>query len=59
MAGSIITVDRPKDAAVYVYNKYHEVVYSTHMLTASGNIPLPAEGFIMFAGVDGKSVLVN
>lgn len=59
VAGSIITVDRPKDAAVYVYNKYHEVVYSTHMLTASGNIPLPAEGFIMFAGVDGKSVLVN
>ncbi len=58
-AGSTVTADCPENAVIYVYNKYHEVVYSTHMLTASENIPLPAEGFIMFAGLDGESILIN
>ncbi len=59
MAGSTITAGRQEDAVIYVYNKYHEVVYSTHMLKASDNIPLPAEGFIMFAGLDGESISIN
>ena len=59
MAGSTITADCPEDSVIYVYNKYHEVVYSTHMRTASGNIPLPAEGFIMFAGLSGEHILIH
>ncbi len=58
-AGTTITVDCPENAVIYVYNKYHEVVYSTHMLNADGNIPLPSEGYIMFTGLTGESVLIN
>lgn len=59
IAGSTITADCPEDAVIYVYNKYHEVVYSTHMRGASDIIPLPSEGFIMFAGLDGGSVSIH
>lgn len=59
MAGTTITADYPEDSVIYVYNKYHEVVYSTHMQGASGIIPLPSEGYIMFAGLDGDSIVIN
>ena len=54
-----ITADCPEDSVIYVYNKYHEVVYSTHMRNAFGIIPLPSEGYIMFAGLDGDSIVIN
>ena len=59
MAGTTITVDCPEKAVIYVYNKYHEVVYSTHMLNSDGNIPLPSEGYIMFAGEDGGEICIK
>jgi len=59
MAGTTIPADYPEDSVIYVYNKYHEVVYSTHMRNASGIIPLPSEGYIMFAGLDGDSIVIN
>lgn len=59
MAGTTITADYPEDSVIYVYNKYHEVVYSTHMINANGIIPLPSEGYIMFAGLDGDSIVIN
>ena len=59
MAGTTITADCPEDSVIYVYNKYHEVVYSTHMRNAFGIIPLPSEGYIMFAGLDGDSIVIN
>lgn len=59
MAGTTITADCPEDSVIYVYNKYHEVVYSTHMINANGIIPLPSEGYIMFAGLDGDSIVIN
>ena len=59
MAGTTITADCPEDSVIYVYNKYHEVVYSTHMRNASGIIPLPSEGYIMFAGLDGDSIVIH
>ena len=59
MAGTTIIADYPENAVIYVYNKYHEVVYSTHMLNASGNIPLPSEGYIMFAGEDDGKIFIH
>ncbi len=59
MAGTTITADCPEDSVICVYNKYHEVVYSTHMINANGIIPLPSEGYIMFAGLDGDSIVIN
>ena len=49
----------PDDAVIYVYNKYHEVVYSTHMTGASDLIPLPSGGYIMFAGLTGESIGIS
>ena len=59
MAESTIKVNAPENSAIYVYNKYHEVVYSTHMINSDGNIPLPSEGYIMFAGEDGGEISIK
>ncbi len=59
VAGSTIKAERPENSVIYVYNKYHEVVYSTHMRNADGNIPLPSEGYIMFAGTDGGKICIH
>lgn len=59
MAGSTIMADCPENAVIYVYNKYHEVVYSTHMINADDLIPLPSEGYIMFAGEDGGEICIK
>lgn len=59
MAESTIKVNSPENSAIYVYNKYHEVVYSTHMINSDGNIPLPSEGYIMFAGEDGGEICIK
>ena len=55
-AGKTITVDRPKESAVYVYNKYGEVLYSTHMKDWMGDIPLPKDGYILFVGEDSGKI---
>ena len=54
--GKTITVDRPKESAVYVYNKYGEVLYSTHMKDWMGDIPLPKDGYILFVGEDSGKI---
>ncbi len=56
VAGTRITIDRPTESAVYVYNKYGEVVYSTHMKEWTGGIPLPKDGSIVFLGEDGGKI---
>lgn len=58
VAGTRITLDRPKESAVYVYNKYGEVVYSTHMKEWTGGIPLPKDGSIVFLGEDGGKIQI-
>ena len=59
MAGGTIRVNRPENSSIYVYNKYQEVVYSTHMIGADEYIPLPSGGYIMFAGLTGSVVHIN
>lgn len=56
MAYSMISIDRPSNSAVYVYNKYFEVIYSSHVTDASSQIDLPEGGFIVFVGESGDSV---
>ncbi|MCR5650360.1 MAG: beta-lactamase family protein [Lachnospiraceae bacterium] len=41
-------VERPEGGHIYVYNKYGSVVYNTHVKDASDDIPLPADGYIVF-----------
>ena len=58
VAGTRIILDRPEESAVYVYNKYGEMVYSTHMQDWTGGIPLPKDGSIVFLGEDGGKIKI-
>ena len=58
IAGGTLGVERPENSNVYVYNKYNEMVYSTHM-HIDNDIPLPAGGYILFLGEDGGTITIN
>ncbi|MBR2523464.1 MAG: beta-lactamase family protein [Clostridiales bacterium] len=58
-AGTMINVNRPDSSMICVYNKYYEPVYSTHVTDASDQIDLPEDGYIVFAGQTGGSVLIE
>ena len=58
MEGTTITIDRPAESTVYVYNKYGEVVYSTHMQEWAGGISLPKDGYIVFLGEDDDKIKI-
>ena len=59
LANSSIAVDRPEGCQVYSYNKYGSVVYSSHVKDAGDDIPLPADGYIVFLGKTGQSVQIK
>ncbi len=58
MSGKSIAVERPDNSAVYVYNKFRELLYSTHIKDAVNAIDLPPDGYIAFAGETGDSVKI-
>ena len=53
IANSAMTVARPENSAVYVYNKYGEVIYTTHNKDAGPVIPMPKGGKVLFLGKAG------
>ena len=59
VAGTMITIDRPEESAVYVYNKYGEMVYSDHMQGWTSGIPLPKDGYIVYLGEDGGKITIT
>lgn len=59
MANKTITVERPENSAIYVFNKYDEVVYTSHFVGASNDIPLPKDGKILFVGETGSVVNIE
>ena len=59
MANKTISLDRPDNSAVYVYDKFGKVKYSTHMIEYGNIIHLPKDGYIVFIGEDGGIVSVN
>ncbi len=59
LANTSISVDRPENSAVYVYDKYGDVVYSSHMKDYGDSIPLPKGGYIVFLGEDGGSIQIK
>lgn len=56
MSGKSIIAERPEKSAIYVYNKFRELIYSTHMKGTTGVIDLPPDGYIVFIGETGDSV---
>lgn len=58
MGGKSIAVERPDNSAIFVYNKFRELLYSTHIKDATNTIDLPADGYIAFVGETGGSVKI-
>ncbi|MDE5700243.1 MAG: beta-lactamase family protein [Lachnospiraceae bacterium] len=58
MSGKSIVVERPDNSAVFVYNKFRELLYSTHIKDAVNTIDLPPDGYIAFIGETGDSVKI-
>ena len=59
MANKTISLDRPGNSAVYVYDKFGNVKYSTHMLDYGDVIHLPKDGYIMFIGEAGDTINIK
>ena len=53
IANCSVTVNRPENSAIYVYNKYGEVIYTSHDLDARSQIPMPKGGKVLFLGQSG------
>nr|MCR5121552.1 beta-lactamase family protein [Ruminococcus sp.] len=58
MGGGSITAERPEHSVICVYNKFRELVYTTHVNDPSAEIPLPHGGYILFHGETGGCVKV-
>ena len=59
MANSVLMAERPENSTICVFNKYFELIYSTHVKDASEKINLPEGGYIMFAGENGGVVKID
>ncbi len=59
IAYDVINVDRPENSTIYVYNKFFEIVYTTHYTGADDIINLPEDGFIIFLGETGDIMTIN
>lgn len=51
-----VTLDIPEKAAVYIYDKFDNVVYSSYMKGYGNNVTLPESGKIVFIGESGEKV---
>lgn len=56
MSGKSIVVERPDNSSVFVYNKFRELLYSTHIKDAVDTVDLPPDGYIAFIGENGDRV---
>ncbi len=52
-------VRRPEKSSVYVYNKYGEVLYTSHDEDAKNDLPMPEGGYIVFLGETGDVITLN
>ncbi|MBR7037922.1 MAG: beta-lactamase family protein [Oscillospiraceae bacterium] len=57
--GQTLTLDIPDEAAVYVYDAYDRMTYSSYMLGYGSTVPLPSGGKIVFVGEDGGTVKIT
>lgn len=54
-----ISITAPLASSVYVYNKYREIVYSSHIEGQLSDISLPKGGYILFIGQSGEEIIIN
>ncbi|SHM53798.1 serine hydrolase domain-containing protein [Ruminococcus flavefaciens] len=54
-----LILDMPENAAVYVYDQYDRMTYSSYMTDYGNSVPLPANGKIVFLGEDGGVINIT
>ena len=54
-----LTLEIPENAAVYVYDSYDRMTYSSYMKDYGNSVPLPAGGKIVFLGEDGGVIRIT
>ncbi|MEE1061235.1 MAG: serine hydrolase domain-containing protein [Ruminococcus sp.] len=59
VAGAKVRFTKPENSTVYVYNKYGEIIYSSHMKDWIGGVPLPEDGNIVFIGDSGSDIEIK
>ena len=59
MAGAEISLERPENSAVFVYDKYGQMTYSTHMVDQGNRVTLQKGGSIVFLGEDGGTIKIK
>lgn len=59
IANDTIHMDRPGNATVNVYSKYGDVVYTSHVMDASEDVPMPKGGKVVFIGEKGDKVTLQ
>lgn len=60
MANKTVSVtEKPENSSIFVYNKYGEVVYNSHVKDAKDELPLPRGGRVVILGEDGGKVTFN
>ena len=59
LANTSISIERPENSAVFVYDKYGDVIYCSHMKGYGDSIPLPKGGYIAFLGEDGGTAQIK
>ena len=58
-ANRSLTLSLPEGAAVHVFDRYDNLIWSSKMLSCGDAVPLPAEGKIVFLGMTGGSVTIT
>ncbi|MBO5557339.1 serine hydrolase domain-containing protein [Ruminococcus sp.] len=53
IANTPVTVTRPENSAVIVFNKFDEPIYTSHVKDAGNVIPMPKGGRVLFLGEAG------
>ena len=54
IANTPVTVTRPENSAVIVFNKFDEPIYTSHVKDAGDVIPMPKGGKVLFLGESGS-----
>lgn len=55
----LLITHRPEKSSVYVYNKYGEVLYTSHDRDATDDLPMPEGGYIVFIGKTGDAITLR
>ncbi len=59
IANTPVTVTRPENSAVIVFNKFDEPIYTSRVKDAGNVIPMPMGGRVLFLGEPGGKFRIN